>query len=498
QSFLLFYFFFCLIARCIYIHTYIFIYIYIYIYIYILLESLKRKMSDGNRRIVPGTQLCYRALYATIVGDQPNDCLPGTTVKMSSDGPILVDHVMRVARRYVGSNAVSNKHPAVALAEMDSAAKAMKAELLSAVEELRRQNQLYQRELEARTQQLELRKQEVQTLQNKLRVVHNEAKKRGYNFRDLVDRGNQRGVEHKKAFDTDRHHGGRDSTPPRGSRIGSGVGGGGDHTRPPLPPLRVDDALTTTVAPPPPQSIQPYQLKPSHSSPSCSQETRFAAPNGTANAVSSLTSPASLDSGSMAENGVGGNMSMSAAVIKNALPQLGLEEDVRGNCKDFESVGSLDMKEETFGNHNQITRKNGVGALILPKQLLHENPGAMLFCHRCRLFLAPHPVSVTNHLQTEGHQKSASASPASGTTYTQFGKLVQKMPPFIEPITVASEEQKRKVTATGNNFFESGFDIVNSTCSICQEVITTQSYKVHESLPAHRRRAAEMRADPAV
>ncbi|PBJ79905.1 hypothetical protein BCY84_02328 [Trypanosoma cruzi cruzi] len=454
-------------------------------------------MSDGNRGIVPGTQLCYRALYATIVGDQPNDCLPGTTVKMSSDGPILVDHVMRVARRYVGGNATSKMHKVVAFAGVDSASKAMKAELLSVVEELRRQNQQYQRELETRTQQLELRKQEVQTLQNKLRVVHSEAKKRGYNFRDLADRGNQRGVEHKKSFDTDRHHGGRDSTPPRSSRIGSGMGGTGEYTRPPLPPLRVDDALSSTAAPPPSPSLQTFQLKHSHSPPSYSQESRLVAPNGTANAAPSLTSPASLDGGSVAENGVGSDMSVGASVSKNALPQLGLEEDVRGNCRDVGS-GSLDTTEDTPGNHLPLTRKNGAGAPILPKQLLHENPGAMVFCHRCRLFLAPHPVSVTNHLQSEGHQKSAAASPACGTTYTQFGKLVQKMPPFIEPITVASDEQKRKVTATGNNFFEGGFDIVNSTCSICQEIITTQSYKVHESLPAHRRRAAEMKADPAV
>ncbi|ESL06608.1 hypothetical protein TRSC58_05715 [Trypanosoma rangeli SC58] len=448
-------------------------------------------MSEKSRRVVPGTQLCYRALYATIVGGQPLDCLPGTSVKMSSEGPILVDHVMRAARRYASGNA-----PPTAPAEEvpsvpeDGPSKTMHAELLRAMEELRHQNQQYQRDLETRTQQLEMRKQEVQALQNKLRVVHMEAKRRGYNFHDVADRGQSRSTDHKKTHEAERLQSKRDSTPPRGMRGGGGAGRSGEYSRPPLPPLRVDGTLVSTLATPSSQPPSPYQLQSSCPPPPYGQEPQLVANNGVAAAALALLSPAS-QSGNVAGDDVGGGSDLDV-VAKPVLPQLLLEEDVRGNCEEGEAKCE-DVTSVSF--RPPPSRKNGSSPPVLPQHLVSQNPGAMLFCCRCRLFLPPHPVSVTNHLQSEGHQNSADASPPPGTTYTQFGKLVQRMPSFIEPATVVSAEQRQKETTAGNVFFESGFDIVNSICGICQEIVTTQSYKVHESLPTHRRRLAETNAD---
>ncbi|RNF03129.1 uncharacterized protein Tco025E_08246, partial [Trypanosoma conorhini] len=275
------------------------------------------------------------------------------------------------------------------------------------------------------------------------------------------DRGSSRGSENRKTYETERPYSRRDFTPPRGTRGGGGAGGSGEYSRPPLPPLRVDSALVPSL--PPPLPSLPPQLQPSCPPPLCGQEAQLAANDGVA-----------------------------AAVAKPPLPQLLLEESVRENGEAAEA----ELEDATrVAVRPPPSRKNGAATPVLPQHLISQNPGAMLFCRRCRLFLAPHPVSVANHLQSEGHQNSAEAPPAPGATYTQFGKLVQRMPSFIEPVTVVSEEQRQKVAAAGNTFFEGGFDIVNSTCGICQEVVTTQSYKVHESLPTHRRRVAEANAD---
>ncbi|RNF12610.1 uncharacterized protein Tco025E_06426, partial [Trypanosoma conorhini] len=282
-------------------------------------------MIERSRRVVPGTQLCHRALYATIVGDQPQDCLPGTSVKMSSEGPILVDHVMRAARRYVAGNAPP--------APESGPPSAMATELLRAVEELRQQNQQYQQELEARTQQLEARKQEVQALQNKLRVVHMEARRRGYNFHEIADRGSSRGSENRKTHETERPYSRRDFTPPRGTRGGGGAGGSGEYSRPPLPPLRVDSALVPSL--PPPLPSLPPQLQPSCPPPLCGQEAQLAANDGVAAAVAKPPLPQLLavsQSRGVAGDALGGGGGgVVAAVAKPPLPQLLLEESVREN-----------------------------------------------------------------------------------------------------------------------------------------------------------------------
>ncbi|KAH9597062.1 hypothetical protein LSM04_001488 [Trypanosoma melophagium] len=480
-------------------------------------------MINNSSNVVPGTQLCYRALYATIVGEQPPDCLPGTSVKMSENGPILVDHVMRAARQYIPSesrrgftnnhnnnnnnnnNNRNNRNMAV-----DSSGTV--EELWTAVGDLRRQNRQFQRDLETRTQQLELRKQEVQALQNKLRVVHMEARRLGYNFHDLVDRGSNTNSNNRN-----------------GNSNGS-INGNGEQLRPPLPPLRLDmNNKRGPLQSPPPQIIT---------------TTRSVSSGSTSNTSTSTTSSHSSNSTVgggpvIAANTVNTNMnsitsipvmgmgSMTSAVLTTTTPlppflQPETIQDVKSlsSNKGGGSITSLyasetvpvEIQETPQGVEDDNTkkehevdsstfhststnRKNGTSLPVMPQHLISLNPGAMLFCHHCRLFLAPHPVSVANHLQSEGHHSHLKTPLTSGLTYTQFGKLVQRMPSFIEAVTVVSEEERLRESSAGNHFFDSGLDIVHSTCSLCNEIVTTQSYKVHESLASHRRRIMETKED---
>ncbi|KEG10154.1 hypothetical protein DQ04_04111050 [Trypanosoma grayi] len=426
---------------------------------------------------------------------------------MSGDGPILLDHVMRVARRYVSGEApepsiATTVSPAVPVsAVVDGKVLAENAELRCALEDLRQQAQQCQRDLETRTQQLDLRKQEVQALQNKLRVVHVEAKRRGYNFHDLSDRVSSRSSDTRKTYDSDKHHGGRDSTPPRSSRSGCSGSGTGEYVRPPLPPLRVDMAASGSIAPITASIIPAAAAAASSPTPpplpplfqQAYVQNMRPADDGTTNVVIPPPNPGVPESALGCLTG-GGDVrrGVSEPVHPQTLAAVAVAEVV----EDKEGVTTSSRAAVASAPQPVASRKNGAAASpIMPQHLVSQSPGAMLFCRHCRLFLAPHQVSVTNHLQSEGHQSCLGSPMATGPTYTQFGKLVQKMPSFIGPVTVVSEEQKRREAAAGNAFFESGFDIVHSTCTICQEAVTTQSYKVHESLATHRRRAAEAKED---
>ncbi|ORC88734.1 uncharacterized protein TM35_000151650 [Trypanosoma theileri] len=492
-------------------------------------------MINKSSNVVPGTQLCYRALYATIVGEQPLDCLPGTSVKMSENGPVLVDHVMRVARPYIPNesrrgynnnniNTINNNNNTMMTGESPAAAEEMRNALI----DLRRQNRQYHRDLETCTQQLEMRKQEVQALQNKLRVVHMQARKLGYDFHDLADKGNTNNNNNSSSggsnTNTIRNGYSNNNNSSNGSR-------NGEHTRPPLPPLRLDINKHGPLASPPPHTITTTTTTTttnnnnnrnssnsnSNSNASTSTSTTTTTSSNSHPSSNSTTSggPVTLqttltttpplppifqqdstqDINSLTTDRGGTMNSLSAsdtvaAATREETPQVVENDTMKKEMEVLESNNSSSIIHSTSMN-----RKNGISLPVLPQHLLSSNPGAMLFCHHCCLFLAPHPVNISNHLQSEGHHCNVKTPLTSGLTYTQFGKLVQRMPSFIEAVTVVSEEQRLRETAAGNHFFDSGLDIVHSICSLCQEIVTTQSYKVHESLASHRRRAMKTKED---
>ncbi|EAN79553.1 hypothetical protein, conserved [Trypanosoma brucei brucei TREU927] len=212
-------------------------------------------METSGPKTVPGTDLCHRVLYAAVVGDNAKGCLPGSVKKMTPDGVVIVDHVMRCARYYVPGLCLSGSLPTSkceSLLDFSDQVPPLSAEPQK--QELIDRILYYSSELESRTQQLELRKQEVQSLQNKLRIVNKELKRRGIVIADTPERGYTKGSDFKKVYSPDDSYIGNNFPAPPNSRdIGSD-----DPTRPPLPPLRIDgDLRSYTSRPPPPYSAEP-------------------------------------------------------------------------------------------------------------------------------------------------------------------------------------------------------------------------------------------------
>ncbi|KAH8604528.1 hypothetical protein ERJ75_001709300 [Trypanosoma vivax] len=129
--------------------------------------------------------------------------------------------------------------------------------------------------------------------------------------------------------------------------------------------------------------------------------------------------------------------------------------------------------------------------IVFPEHIVTENVGALLFCRRCCHFMPPYARSMMNHLRSDGHRNTEAGAATPGPIFTQFSGALQRMPQFIEPMSVVQHRQLEKELSVSNRFFQCGFDIAYPFCSVCREVVATQSIKVHGSLPTHRQRAAK-------
>lgn len=197
--------------------------------------------------------------------------------------------------------------------------------------------------------------------------------------------------------------------------------------------------------------------------------------------------------------------------------------------------------------HDQPSRRSTVEAALrskasLPAHLLRgPDRNAVLYCHLCHTFLAPHPVNLRQHILSTGHQrvcaqideyvasqqlaplpdlKAVSSEGATVVTAedalwyrkwaltrmhdrlkgshpcnrSQFGKVTVPLPAYMEPRSVANETAQAEERKAGNSFFDEAFDIVHPVCAFCDAAVSVQSYKMHEATPMHRERAAAERA----
>ncbi|KAH8610335.1 hypothetical protein ERJ75_001107500 [Trypanosoma vivax] len=452
-------------------------------------------MVCQNLKSVPGTQLCNRQLYITIVGSQCTGCPPGSVVRNTDSDPVLIDHVMRVARH------CANKVVAEPIAAAITGACSSSSE--QEFEQIQKGYECCMGELAVRTKELRLREKEIQRLQKELQGLHRmkETQSTREAQGQVSDELRDKEGENKCGRADDR-----EDTSSLSDVLESDATSHGGGKRLALPPFRVE-----SEAPPPALHTSNIEME-GTSSTSGSFELNRNQPS------SVLVQDQPINGTTCAQEEPLGaeKRSMKLTQCYDACPSdCNAERQALLVCESgsgaaltsfvddvsWEGMRRGDRVDETPKEHR--LSDGGLSAassdercvlstdIVFPEHIVTENVGALLFCRRCRHFLPPHARSMMNHLRSEGHRSTETGAAAPGPIFTQFSGALQRMPQFIEPMSVVQHRQLEKELSVSNRFFQCGFDIAYPFCSVCREVVATQSIKVHGSLPTHRQRAAK-------
>ncbi|CCD19606.1 hypothetical protein ERJ75_001149300 [Trypanosoma vivax] len=419
-------------------------------------------MVCQNLKNVPGTLLCNRALYINIVGSQCTGCPPGSVVRNTDSGPVLIDHVMRVARH------CANKVVAEPIAAAITGAGSSSSE--QEFEQIQKGYECCMGELAVRTKELRLREKEIQRLQKELHdlrpmketqstrgaqgQVSDELRdKEGENKCGRADeRADTSSLSNVLGSDATCHGGGKcpaispfcveAEAPPLALHTlniemegTSSTSGSSEHRNQPTSVLEQDKQINgTTCVQEEPFAAEKRSIKLTQCDDACPSDW---------NAV--------CQSILLYESGI-------VAALTSCVDDVSVEGTRRG-----------DRVDETPKEHRNLD--GGLSAcssdercvvgtdIVFPEHIITESVGALLFCRRCRHFLPPHARSMMNHLRTEWHRSVEAGAAVAGPIFTQFSGALQAMPQFREPVTVVQHGQLEKELSVSDRFFKCGFDI---------------------------------------